>query len=527
MQRKTSAAVTKARQAELERCAADCAYWLNTYGKTYDPRLLHPLVPFALFPRQVEFLRWLQEREAAEEDGLADKSRDVGFTWLCGAHALHGWLFRSGFSCGFGSRKLELVDKIGDPDSIFEKIRILLRNLPEWMRPAGFKEANHDNFCRLINPANGATITGEGGDDIGRGGRKSIYFVDEAAFLEHPAKVEASLSQTTRCRIWVSTPNGPGNAFAKKRHGGNISVFSFHWKDDPRKNHYEVRDITGAVLERGNGQAPATPAGGYIWYPWYEKEKIRLGDPVVVAQEVDIDYSASIEGICIPAKWVRAAVNLVDKIGYCPLVAPIGGMDVADGGSAKSVLIARRGWLVNEGDITDWSEGNTTQTAWKARDEAEARHITRLNYDCVGVGAGVRGTFSTSEQPLAFTPNAVNGGESPTTAVWPDGKTSKERFLNLRAELWWKLRARFEKAYEWVEQGIEHPVDEMISIPNHAGLISDLSLPLCFTTETGKTKIEAKSEMRKRGVKSPDFADALAYTEAPEEPAYSFGFVDI
>ena len=103
--------------SERARYAADPALWLAECGRTYDPRLPgSKLVPFVPFPRQVEFLRWLGEREAAGEDGLAEKSRDMGLTWLCVAYAVHGWLFVPGYSVGFGSRKLDLVDKIGQPE---------------------------------------------------------------------------------------------------------------------------------------------------------------------------------------------------------------------------------------------------------------------------------------------------------------------------------------------------------------------------------------------------------------------------
>jgi phage terminase large subunit len=201
-------------------CSTRVVHWLTVWGWTYDPREPDTVIPFEPFPKQAEFLTWLREREATRDNGVVEKSRDMGVTWLCVAYATHGWLFRDGFAVGFGSRKLDLVDKRGDPDSIFEKIRFLLRHLPEWMMPPGFDWREHDNQGRLVNPANGATITGEGGDQIGRGGRKSLYFVDEAAFLDYPDRIERSLSQTTHCRIDVSTPNGPGNpwkAFASRR----------------------------------------------------------------------------------------------------------------------------------------------------------------------------------------------------------------------------------------------------------------------------------------------------------------------
>jgi phage terminase large subunit len=142
-----------------------------------------------------------------------------------------------------------------------------------------------------------------------------------------------------------------------------------------------------------------------------------------------------------------------------------------------------------------------------------------LSYDVCGVGAGVRGALTAFEGRLPFYCDAVNGGASPTDAIWPDKRTSKERFLNLRAELWWGLRARFERTYEHVTQGVLHDPGEMISLPDCPQLIAELSLPTYSLTETGKVKIEGKEQMRRRGVKSPDFADALSVSFAVPAPA--------
>jgi phage terminase large subunit len=64
----------------------------------------------------------------------------------------------------------------------------------------------------------------------------------------------------------------------------------------------------------------------------------------------------------------------------------------------------------------------------------------------------------------------------------------------------------------------------MISIPNHTALIADLSLPMVEETETGKNRLEAKSAMRRRQVKSPDYGDALAYSFAPARPDLGAGY---
>ena len=159
--------------------------------KTYDPPRTLPLV---LFPRQRELAAWLDEREAGHEEGLIEKCRQIGATWVTCAWAIWQWLYRPGFKITFGSRKSMFVDTAGNMDSIFERLRFIVRKLPPPVLPRGFDDAKHLLHMRILNPANGASITGEGGDEMGRGGRSSVYVVDEAAFLEHPDQVEAAIS---------------------------------------------------------------------------------------------------------------------------------------------------------------------------------------------------------------------------------------------------------------------------------------------------------------------------------------------
>ena len=116
-----------AREIEKKRCSLDKVYFINTWCWTYNPKLvgavdvetgakLDPWLPFDLFPKQEEFILWLEQRTKFKQDGHCAKSRDVGFTWMCGAFALNRWLFEDGYKANFGSRKAEYVDRIGDPD---------------------------------------------------------------------------------------------------------------------------------------------------------------------------------------------------------------------------------------------------------------------------------------------------------------------------------------------------------------------------------------------------------------------------
>ena len=490
----------------MARCSVDIVYWCNNWVWTYDPRLKPSTLPFDLYDIQARCLRWLADLDTDQVPGLIEKSRDMGATWLCCAFADWCWLFKPGDATGFGSRKLELVDRKGDQYCIFDKIRFIIQNLPAWMRPAGFLSRRDDTTGKIINPANGSTITGEGGDQIGRGGRKSRYFVDEAAFLERPDLVDRSLIATTEVRIDVSTPNGPGNPFATRRDSGNVRVFTLHYRDDPRK--------TAA---------------------WIEAKK-PVTDPVTWAQEYEIDYSASVEGIAIPGRFVQAAIDLLTNpkfIAAYPEYVPHGdlraGLDIAGGGKNSTVLTPRRAIAVMMPVDEPFKGLGTTDVAELVCVECEQRQIRSLAYDVNGIGISVQDAWTVRQRtrPLPMGVSPVNSSASPSDDIWPTGKTSKEMFRNLRSELWWKMRSRFERTYEFVVEGKLHDPNTLISIPRCPALIKQLSTPLSFRTETGLIYIESKEAMAKRGIQSPDYADSLIYSEyamsAPDWSAFSRG----
>ena len=472
------------------KCQQDILTFVNDWCWTADPRNLDygkpANVPFVLFKRQEQYLLWRQDRRRNREGGLIEKSRDQGLTWLNVVAQTHAFLFEPGYKGTFASRKEMLVDQLGNLDAIFPKIRFILQSLPPWMLPDSQVE---DNYMRLINPSMGSAITGEAGDQIGRGGRSSVIDIDEAAFLDHPEMIDAAVSQSTKVVFYTSTPNGIGGPFYTKRHGGKWKVFTFNWRDDPRKDD-----------------------------AWYER-MVNTLDAVTVAQEIDISYEASLSGIMIPSLWVRAAIEygqkLPDDIRFEPRQA---GFDVAGEGSAESVLVLAQGCLVE--NIHSWNGFHSTDSANEARRILHEARIPHVNFDVIGVGDGVAGTFKTfaKSQNLNFSFSPLIGNASASELFWPgENRKSNQKFLNLRAEAWYLTRDRFKKTYEVVQGIREHSWKELISIPNDPELIAQLSSPLMFNTADGKIKVESKLEMKKRGIKSPDRADALVYAMYPRQ----------
>lgn len=485
------------------------ADWINDWGMTVDPRnverRLPSQVPFLLFPKQREWVDWILDRWGSQEPGITEKSRDMGMSWLSVAVACGICTFYDQVTIGFGSRKEEYVDKLGHPKSLFFKARFFMQLLPPEFR-RGWDVKVHAPHMRISFPATESVITGEAGDGIGRGDRASIYFVDEAAFLERPALVEASLSNTTNCRQDISTVNGVSNPFATKRHGGKIPVFTFHWRDDPRKDD-----------------------------AWYAKKVDEL-DPVTVAQEIDLNYSASVSGVLIPAVWINACVDAHIKLGFKPTGAARAALDVADEGRDKNALAKAKGVLLQS--VRGWSGKGSDifDTVAEVFKECDDAGITSFRYDADGLGAGVRGdarvlnenrpgreveavAFRGSgkvKNPEAKIPRArqPESGDDYDS----DERTNEDFFQNAKAQGWWDLRVRCQRTYRAVE-GIDkdYDPDSLISFDSSmrelGALIGELSRPTYSISTPGKILVDKSPD----GAPSPNLADAVMTLFAPDE----------
>lgn len=467
------------------------AQFIIDWGCTADPRNVEvgrpAIVPFILFPRQVEWIEWVLASWRARRPGVTPKSRESGVSWVAVALSCTLCLFNDGMAIGFGSRKEEYVDKIGAPKSLFWKARKFIELLPAEFRN-GFDPKNDAPHMRVHFRRTNSIISGEAGDNIGRGDRASLYFVDEAAFLEHPETVEAALSQTTNCRIDVSTANGIGNPFHRKvTEWPSERVFRFHWRDDPRKDE-----------------------------EWYAKQVSEL-DPVTVAQELDIDFAASVEGVLIPAAWVQSAIDAHAALRLTPSGERKGALDVADEGRDANAFCGAHGFLVDV--LEQWSgKGDdifgTVHRAFGLCDEHDYRSF---RYDADGLGAGVRGDARVvneqrgTDRGLYINVEAFRGSGAVTRPDAQDvkGRKNQDFFANAKAQAWWALRTRFEKTYLAVCEGHDCDPDEIISISSKLKLrdqlCMELSQPTYSINAVGKIVVDKAPD----GSRSPNLADAV------------------
>ena len=264
-------------------CAESILFWINTFGATYNPRKNPSTIPFITYKYEDDLILELIDCVQNQKDILIEKSRDMGVTWCVLLVFCWFWQFKGeGFDFLVGSRKEQYIDGIGNMDTLLEKIRFLITNQPKWLRPVGFDRKLHSNYLKIINPETKATITGEATNaNFSRSGRRRSIFFDEFAFWETDQQAWRASADSTNCRIVVSTPFGFNNQFAKLRHSGSIKVTTLHWTLHPEKDK-----------------------------AWYENEcKRRNHDPVEIAQELDINYEGSDEGVLFEFAELKKAVS--------------------------------------------------------------------------------------------------------------------------------------------------------------------------------------------------------------------------
>ena len=491
----------------LEYYSSNPVDFICHWFDTYDPRNalnadLPARLPLVLFERQAKLVEFVVKLVSAQESGMVEKSRDMGATWVCGAVSVWFWRFRPGASVGWGSRKEQLVDKLDDPDSIFEKMRQLVRGLPDLFLPRGFNPKAHMPYMRIVNPENGATITGEAGDNIGRGGRKLVYFKDESAHYERPEKIEAALADTTRVQVDISSVAGTGNVFHRRReagvvwdggeiHKGATNVFIMDWRDHPAKDD--------------------------AWYEQRRRKAEQEGLSHVFAQEVDRDYAAAVEGIIIPAAWVNSAIDAHKRLNWEPGGPRLGGLDVADEGGDRNALARREGPVLCY--LDQWGEGDVGKTARRAITACGTKQM-ELMYDSVGIGAGVKSEANRLRELGKLPPRLRlvpwNGGARPRDAdkhVEPhdrDSPTHGELYHNLKAQGWWELRKRFERTHRAVTEGLSFDHNELISLSSELPYLKELQKELSQPTATrSASTLKLVVNKTPPGTRSPNLADAV------------------
>lgn len=247
--------------------------------------------PFFLFEYQKKILRKLvdYEYQKIDVDFLIDKPRGMGLTWLLAGFILWRWLFTQNYSALILSRKEDLVDDGTDlPDeTIFGKIRFMLKRIPKWMVPEGFqpKKARGtvtDMNLKIINPAIGSSITGSStNSNAGRSGRFSMIMIDECFFIERFQEVYNSLTSVARLKVFISTT--VESSVARKFKEMCESKGTYHsltWRDHPFKDQQWYDELVEKAQLMGNpdlmreAQVDYNVSSARQYYPQISQSKV-------------------------------------------------------------------------------------------------------------------------------------------------------------------------------------------------------------------------------------------------------------
>lgn len=165
------------------------------------------------------------------------------------------------------------------------------------------------------------------------------------------------------------------------------------------------------------------------------------------------------------------------------------GADIAREGEDRSVVARNRGGVLRTVKVLP--KQDTMATSGELALILRQRGDVPMQVDADGLGAGVFDRLREQGLPV----HEFRGGMKPIDT---------ERFINRRAEIFWTLRERME--------------DDAIDLPPEGEddeLIAQLGSLRFFLDSRGRIGIESKADMRKRGLPSPDRADAAAMASIP------------
>jgi hypothetical protein len=197
------------------------------------------------------------------------------------------------------------------------------------------------------------------------------------------------------------------------------------------------------------------------------------------------EFALAEDDVLIAAELVDAAMSrdvVLDKAEMLKY-----GLDVARFGDDRTVLCKRQGNVVIE--YKTWGGLDLMETVGRVVHEAKADNPGEICVDSIGLGAGVADRL----REQGFNVRDVNVSEA--SALNPQA-------AKLRDELWLTVK-------DWLGRRTGR-------LPKSEELRAELVGPTYGFLSNGRIKVEAKQDMKRRGLRSPDIADSLCLTFAGE-----------
>lgn len=447
---------------------------------------------------------------------IEDQKRRKGWVRLLilkgrqqGASTYTGGRFYHRAAMNKGVRVYILSHKQDTSDILFGMVETFHKHDP-FAPHLGADSAREMEFDRLQSSYTVATAGAEAG---GRGGAITCFHGSEVAFWPNAAKhFAASVQQVPDLPgtevILESTANGPSGEYydrwqkAVAGEGDYEAVF-ISWL---LQKEYAREVPEGFKLHSENMHGSMFPETEYMemfdatmeQMVWRRNKIIELGSAVTF----DIEYPATAE-VAFQQKVEGAYQDAADILrarkrkGIEPLGPLIMGVDPAGEGGDRFAIAYRRGYSCYK---IEWRNKLTTPdaVAWLEATILEADPAV-VFIDAGGIGQSVISLLRTKGPRFGYDfVRAVNfGAPSQQKRAYP----KKPGPINRRAEMAKRVK-------EWLA------LEEGVSVPDMDVLQADLVETKIKPHPANDLQLESKQDIRKRGARSPDLADALGLTFA-------------
>lgn len=217
------------------------------------------------------------------------------------------------------------------------------------------------------------------------------------------------------------------------------------------------------------------------------------------------EFPRDVASKAIPLSWLERANTIIpEEVDETTAIKL--GVDVASDGGDEFAIAKADGWHVTM-EYSNAGSGNEDavvvagkvlehiKAAEKVHAERNLPQAVRVKIDAIGVGWGVVSLLSAWGKEGRHSAKIVGVNVA-------ERALENTKFLNQRAEMWWNMRTLIQPSKDPDEAPLVWlDVD-------HAEL-AQLSGPVYGTNSSGRTYIEPKEKMKKRGLKSPDRAEAI------------------
>jgi len=417
------------------------------------------------------------------------KGRQQGCSTYVGARFYHQVTMR------FGCQAFILTHALDATNNLYKMAQRYYEHTPiAWKHDVGKSNSKELIFERLDS---GYKLGTAGNKQVGRSATIQLLHGSEVAFWANAPEIVTGIMQAVPDAsnteiILESTANGIGNYFHTMWQAAEAGLNDYqaifvpwYWQEEYQSPYdglaFDEKELTLMDLYHLTAEQ----------IMWRRKKIVELsvngidGEKAFQQEYPNTSSEAFIltgEDNYIPSDVVLLArkAEEVEPIG--PLII---GCDPARYGDDRTAIIRRRGRLAYE--LQTFVKKDTMEISGIVHQIISNEKPAKVCIDVGGLGAGVVDRLNELGHKDIIA--AINFGSKPLDI---------KIYRNKRAEMWGEMRA-------WLE-------DYPCKIPDSDELHSDLTGVKYKIDSNSRLLLESKEDMKKRGIRSSDAADALALT---------------